>query len=141
MTSTRASTSWDRPVRTLVADDDDGVRDLVALLLELEPDFDVVARARNGAEALSLAEETEPDLVVLDVSMPVLDGLAAASGIRRFLPAAHLVMFTALTDAELEDQARAAGANAVLEKGAVGVQTLVQRLRAEVVRPTVNVAG
>ena len=73
--------------------------------------------------------------------MPVLDGLAAASGIRRFLPAARLVMFTALTDAELEAQARAAGADAVVEKGAVGVQTLVQRLRDAVVRPSVNVPG
>jgi DNA-binding NarL/FixJ family response regulator len=124
-----------------VADDDDGVRDLIALLLELEPDFDVVARARNGAEAMSLAEETSPDLIVLDVSMPVLDGLAAASGIRRFLPAAHLVMFTALTDAVLEAQARAAGADVVVEKGAVGVQTLVQRLRDAVVPPSLNVSS
>lgn len=124
-----------------MADDDDGVRDLVALLLELEPDFDVVARARNGAEALSLAEQTSPDLVVLDVSMPVLDGLAAASGIRRFLPAARLVMFTGLSDAELEAQARAAGADAVVEKGGVGVQTLVERLRDQMVRGAVHVAG
>jgi DNA-binding NarL/FixJ family response regulator len=124
-----------------VADDDDGVRDLVALLLGLEPDFDVVGCARNGAEAMSLAEETSPDLVVLDVSMPVVDGLAAASGIRRFLPAAHLVMFTALTDAALESEARAAGANAVLEKGAAGVQTLVERLRGEVIRPSKRVPG
>ena len=124
-----------------MADDDDGVRDLVALLLGLEPDFDVVGCARNGAEAMWLAEETSPDLVVLDVSMPVVDGLAAASGIRRFLPAAHLVMFTALTDAALESEARAAGANAVLEKGAAGVQTLVERLRGEVIRPSKRVPG
>ncbi|MDQ1632046.1 MAG: hypothetical protein QOC80_2018, partial [Frankiaceae bacterium] len=70
------------PVRVLVADDSDGVRELVTLLLDLESDFTVVGQARDGLEAVERARALQPDLVVLDVSMPRLDGLTATPRIR-----------------------------------------------------------
>jgi two-component system response regulator DesR len=68
-------------IRLLLADDEDLVREALATLLELEPDFEVVAQAGDGERAVQLAAEHEPDIVVLDLEMPGLDGVAAASRI------------------------------------------------------------
>ena len=68
-------------IRLLLADDEDLVREALATLLELEPDFQVVAQAGDGLRAVELAAEHQPDLVVLDLEMPGLDGVAAASRI------------------------------------------------------------
>jgi DNA-binding NarL/FixJ family response regulator len=65
------------PVRIIVADDHPIVRDGFAELLSTQPDFDVVGVAANGAEAVNIAIECEPDLVVMDVRMPVMDGIEA----------------------------------------------------------------
>ena len=73
--------------RVVVADDAVGMRELMRTLLSLEPDFEVVGQAGNGAEAVALVAELEPDLVVIDVSMPVLDGRAAIAQIRELQPA------------------------------------------------------
>lgn len=116
------------PIRVVVADDADGVRELTCLLLEMDGDFQVVGRARDGAEAIEVARGAHPDLVLLDVSMPVMDGIAALPQLRSEHPGARLVLFTGFRESSLEREAQAAGADALIEKG-VGVQTLVQRLR------------
>jgi CheY-like chemotaxis protein len=116
------------PVRVVVADDADGVRELVCLLLDMEPDFTVVGWASNGAEAVDVVARTEPDLVVLDVAMPVLDGLGALPEIRREAPEARIVIFTGFTAPALYDQVRALGADALVEKG-LDTGPLVDRLR------------
>ncbi|WP_307874517.1 response regulator transcription factor [Frankia nepalensis] len=117
------------PLRVVVADDADGVRELICLLLDLEPDFTVVGRAANGAEAVDLVAETGPDLVLLDVAMPVLDGIAALPRVRRLAPSARVVIFTGFSAHTVRDEALALGADDVLEKG-VGSGPLVARLRA-----------
>jgi DNA-binding NarL/FixJ family response regulator len=122
------------PVRVVVADDADGVRELTCLLLEMDGDFQVVGRARDGAEAIDVSRSTRPDLVLLDVAMPVMDGIAALPHLRSDLPTARLVLFTGFRESSLEREARAAGADAVIEKG-VGVQTLVQTLREICLQP------
>lgn len=116
------------PIRVVVADDADGVRELTCLLLEMDGDFHVVGRAKDGAEAIEVARGSHPDLVLLDVAMPVMDGIAALPQLRIEHPNARLVLFTGFRESSLENEARAAGADALIEKG-VGVQTLVQRLR------------
>ena len=114
--------------RVVVADDADGVRELICVLLETEPDFTVVGYARDGAEAVEVVANTAPDLVLLDVAMPVLDGLGALPELRRIVPDACVVVFTGFSEESLRDEAMALGADALLEKG-VATGLLVDALR------------
>jgi DNA-binding NarL/FixJ family response regulator len=116
------------PVRVLVADDADGVRELVMLLLDLESDFTVVGQARDGLEAVARAEELQPDLVVLDVSMPRLDGITATPRIRSASAGSRIALFTGIADPEIEAEAASAGADVLLAKE-LGAATLIDRLR------------
>lgn len=122
------------PVRVLVADDADGVRELVMLLLDMEHDFTVVGQARDGLEAVEAARSLQPDLVVLDVSMPRLDGIAATPRILTASPTSRVALFTGVSDLGLEQEAEQAGAAAVLPKE-LGATTLVDRLRELCRRP------
>jgi DNA-binding NarL/FixJ family response regulator len=122
------------PVRVLVADDSDGVRELVILLLDMESDFTVVGQARDGLEAVDRARELQPDLVVLDVSMPRLDGINALPQILHASPTSRVALFTGLSEPGIEQEARDAGADALLPKE-LGATTLVDRLREVCRRP------
>lgn len=73
-------------IRLVIADDHEVVRKGLMLVLRQEPDFEIVAEAHNGREALALAGQWEPDLILLDWKMPEMDGLAAAAAIRRQSP-------------------------------------------------------
>jgi DNA-binding NarL/FixJ family response regulator len=118
----------------LVADDADGVRELVMLLLDMESDFTVVGQARDGIEAVDLARALQPDLVVLDISMPRLDGLTATPRILNASPTSRVALFTGMTEPSVEVEAERAGADAVLPKE-LGATTLVDRLREICRRP------
>lgn len=111
-----AEVGGDDVVRVLVVDDTMEVRLLVGLLLQDEPTWTVVGEASNGAEAIKRAIETEPDMVLLDISMPVMDGLEALPGLRSALPDALLVLLTAFPVSDINDMAVAAGADACLDK-------------------------
>jgi AmiR/NasT family two-component response regulator len=102
------------PARVVVAEDEALIRrDLVEMLAE--EGYDVVGQAADGARAVELAEEHRPDLVILDVKMPVLDGIAAAERIARSR-IAPVVILTAFSQRELVERARDAGAMAYLTK-------------------------
>lgn len=116
------------PFRVVVADDADGLRELLCLLLNTEPDFVVVGSATNGAEAVDVVARTEPDLVILDVAMPVLDGLEALPRVRTAVPDARVVIFTAFTETALRTKVMALGADELMEKG-LSTGQLVDRLR------------
>jgi DNA-binding NarL/FixJ family response regulator len=103
--------------RVLVADDHAGVRKALAAVLDLIG-FQVVGQATDGAEAVALATQLAPDLVVMDLSMPILNGLDATRLLREALPATPVVVFTAFEGDELKHAARTAGAAACLVKGA-----------------------
>ncbi len=113
-------------VRVLVVDDTDHVRDVVAQMLLLDG-FDVVGRARNGEEAVRLTLELDPHVVVMDLQMPVLDGLEATHRIRAARPGQQVVIYTAYLDAEVERKARAAGVALCLGK-VEGLPRLEQEL-------------
>jgi DNA-binding NarL/FixJ family response regulator len=119
----------------VVADDADGVRELVCLLLGMEPDFTVVGQARDGAEAIARVIETSPDLVLLDVAMPVLDGMAALPEVLRRAPGARVVVFTGFAEPSVHAEALALGAHDVVVKG-LGLASLVDRLREVCARPS-----
>ena len=100
------------PVRILVAEDEAIIRlDLVEMLTEAG--YVVVAQATNGVEAISLAREHKPDLAILDVKMPELDGISAAEKIIEIAP---VLMLTAFSQKDLVERARDAGAMAYVVK-------------------------
>ena len=100
------------PVRILVAEDEAIIRmDLVEMLQEAG--YTVVAQAANGEEAIALATEHKPDLAILDVKMPILDGISAAEKIISIAP---VLMLTAFSQRELVDRARDAGVMAYVVK-------------------------
>jgi DNA-binding NarL/FixJ family response regulator len=118
-----------RPWRVVVADDADGLRDLICLLLDLEDDFSVVGSAGDGAGAVEVSVAQRPDLVVLDLAMPVMDGMATLGELRHRLPDTRVVVCTGYDVASVGTAVMAAGAAAVLQKDS-GFTELPGRLRA-----------
>jgi DNA-binding NarL/FixJ family response regulator len=115
--------------RVLVVDDAANLRDLLTLLLELEDDFEVVGGAADGAQAIERAALLQPDIVLLDLAMPVMDGLQALPQLRELLPAATIVIFSGYEHESLATEALTAGADGYIEKGAA-VTHLVEQIRA-----------
>lgn len=105
------------PIRILLVDDAQEMRAIVALSLRLAGTFDVVGEAANGAEAVDLTAATKPDLVLLDLSMPVMDGLQALPLILERSPETVVVVFSGFDELQLGREARARGASAYVEKG------------------------
>jgi response regulator NasT len=105
-------TNIKKSVRILVAEDEALIRmDLVEMLQEAG--YEVIAQATNGEEAIALALEHQPDLAILDVKMPVLDGISAAE---KIIATAPVLMLTAFSQRELIDRARDAGVMAYVVK-------------------------
>lgn len=106
------------PIRIVIAEDQALVRRGVALLLSLEPDMEVVGQACNGAEAVELTRLLRPDVVLMDLHMPVKGGVAATREITRVLPSTQILVLTTLDDDETVFEAVRAGAHAYLLKDA-----------------------
>ena len=104
------------PIRIVLADDHTVVRKGLRLLLESVPEFTVVADASNGREALALAEEHQPSVVVMDVAMPLLNGIEAARQITAKLPQTAVVFLSMHSDESYVLKALKAGARAYLLK-------------------------
>jgi DNA-binding NarL/FixJ family response regulator len=82
----------------LVADDNAIVRKMLCKMFEAEEDYDMCAEATNGREAIELALKHKPDLIILDLSMPVLNGLDAARELKRLMPHVPIILFTQHSD-------------------------------------------
>jgi len=103
-------------IRVVLADDHTVVRQGLKMFLDLDPDIEVVAEATNGAEAVKLARELKPDVVVMDLLMPVMDGVAATAAIRREVPDVEVLALTSVLEDEKVVSAVRAGAIGYLLK-------------------------
>jgi CheY-like chemotaxis protein len=104
------------PLRILIADDHAVVRKGVASILSSATYFEVCAEAENGEDAVQKTLQFNPDVVILDITMPVLDGLAAARKIRAFRPKTSILMLSLHHDAEIVAAAQSAGAQGFVTK-------------------------
>lgn len=107
-------------IRILIADDHSVVRQGLRMFLGLDQELDVVGEATNGAEAIDLARQLQPDVVLMDLLMPVLDGIAATSTIRRELPSTEVLALTSVLEDEKVIGAIRAGAIGYLLKDTEG---------------------
>jgi len=104
-------------LRTLLVDDVEDIRALLRLQMDHDGRFDVVAEAENGEQAVDLAREHRPDVVVLDLAMPVMDGLTALRELRSIIPDVRVVILSGFPVDEMGPAASEAGAVGYLEKG------------------------
>jgi DNA-binding NarL/FixJ family response regulator len=118
-----------KPVRILIADDHELVRKGIAAQIAQSPGWEVIAEATNGRDAVVLALRLAPDLVVLDLSMPELNGLAAASRIVAALPATRILILTVHDSEQVVREVLAAGARGYMLKSDAG-RTLMAALEA-----------
>lgn len=96
------------PIKVLIVDDHSVVRQGLRMFLTLESDFEIVGEAANGKEALSLVAEHKPDVVIMDLLMPVMDGVTATQTIRRDYPDTEVLALTSvLEDAQIVNAIRA----------------------------------
>jgi len=100
----------------LIADDNAFVRERLGELFSREPDFEVCGEAENGRKAIEKAQESHPDLILLDLSMPVMNGLDAARALKRPMPEVPILMFSAYSASFTEKEARSAGVSALVSK-------------------------
>ena len=109
----------------LVVDDDTLFAEAVTATLQQDGRLDVVGSAANGQEAVQLALELRPDVVLMDIHMPVLDGFETTGRLRRLLPSTRVVLVTASSSADDRKRATQAGAFAFLTKD-LGSEALVE---------------
>ena len=116
-------------IRIVIAEDQALVRRGAAMLLSMEPDMEVVGQARNGVEAVELAQMLHPDVILMDMHMPLKGGVAATREITRDLPNTQVLVLTTLHDDETVFEAVRAGAHAYLLKDAAEDE-LLETIRA-----------
>jgi DNA-binding NarL/FixJ family response regulator len=97
------------PPRILIVDDSPLIRNLLRQCFEAEPGWKISGEAGNGQEGIAKARLVHPNLIVLDLSMPVMNGLDAAKALSKLMPSVPLVMFTSFMTSNLEREALAAG--------------------------------
>jgi DNA-binding NarL/FixJ family response regulator len=128
----RASAARKRPIRVLVADDHTLFAEALKAILTTDDRFEVVGHARNGKQAIELSERLKPDVVLMDISMPVLDGVEAAKKLRRKLPSASILMLTGSNARQDVDRSREAGAAGYITK---------DRIAGELIDAIIEAAG
>jgi DNA-binding NarL/FixJ family response regulator len=113
----------------LIVDDNALIRQGLCELFKREADFEVCGEAENGREAIEKAQQLHPDLIVLDLSMPVMNGIEAARVLQDLMPTVPLIIFSEYSDVFSEKEARSAGVSALVSKSE-NASVLVGKARA-----------
>jgi len=121
-----------RPIRVLIADDHRLFAEALEAILAVDDRIEVGGTARDGREAVSLAAEVNPDVILMDISMPLMDGIEATAELRRLGIDAAVLMLTGSNAREDVDRAREAGASGYVTK---------DRIAAELIDAIVEIAG
>lgn len=116
-----------RPIRTLIVDDSDDIRLLLRLMLQSDAAVEVCGEAVNGQEALDLAAQLSPDAIILDLTMPIMDGVTALPLLRELCPQTRVIVLTATLLPGVRELVLSLGACAVLAKSG-GAGELIERL-------------
>jgi DNA-binding NarL/FixJ family response regulator len=116
------------PSRLLLVDDSAVVRRSLRTYIEAQTDWEICGEAENGKRAVEMAQTLSPDVIVLDLTMPVMNGLDAARQIRKHSRSVYIVLFTMHASAQLAAEAQKVGVNEVLSKSA-GASRLVSAVR------------
>lgn len=111
-------------IRVLIADDHELFAQALEAILASDGRIEVAGYARNGAEAVELTRTLAPDVVLMDISMPVMDGVEAAERIREERPGACIVMLTGSNSADDVDRSRLAGAVGYLTKDRIAAELI-----------------
>ncbi len=117
-----------RTIRVMLVDDHLVVRDGLAALLRQERDLKVVAEAGDGRQAIERAREEQPDVILMDIMMPEMDGIVATRIIKSLLPKIKIVGLSLFEEHQMRDSMMDAGASAYISKSE-GAQTLVETIR------------
>lgn len=118
------------PITIAIADDSSAIRSALRLFIESNTDWDVCGEAADGQAAVSLVQRLKPDLLILDFSMPVVNGLEAARRIASVSPKTKIVLFTAHGCEQVNEQAESVGIRAVVPKdGNSTLERLITTLR------------
>ena len=104
--------------RVVIADDNDGIRVLLRVLIEVDDRLRLVGEATDGRQALELVEAEQPDVLLLDLSMPGLDGLQVLTELRQRAPTSRVLVYSGFSGPEIREAALRAGADDFLLKGA-----------------------
>ncbi len=115
-------------IRVLLVDDQPAVRRGLLMRLHLEPDIQIVGEASTGREALHLAQSLAPDVMLMDVEMPEMDGIEATAALRLAASQSAVVILSIHDDAQTRGRAQAAGAVAFVEKRGA-TETLLAAIR------------
>jgi DNA-binding NarL/FixJ family response regulator len=101
----------------VVCDDQSAFREIISLMLSVEPGLEVIGEARDGEEAVRVVSALQPDIVLLDIAMPLLDGFEALPLILESSPGTQVVMLTGFTSTVMRERALTGGATTYVEKG------------------------
>jgi len=121
--------SIENPIRVLIVDDHTMVRTGLATFLEVSPGLELLGEASNGLEALILCEQNQPDVILMDLVMPDMDGVAATQAIKARWPEIQVIALTSFQEGEMVQEALKAGAISYLLKN-VSMNELIRAIRA-----------
>ena len=112
----------------LVADDNEIIRRAICRILLRETEFEVCGEAHHGLDAIEKAQQLHPDLIILDLCMPVMNGIEAARALRARMPTVPIILVTSYADAFVKEELRSTGVAEVVSKSDISVLTQKARI-------------